>query len=90
MGIGEWIGIAIAAFCALFAHRVGRKSGKSELQNEIKAKLVEIQQQAQHEADVIEAEANEQLKEIEDEASRIASADDNTVINEFNDAFSGE
>ena len=90
MDFNSWIGLAVGVMCAFFAHVAGRRSGQTALRRDLKIKLKQIQVEAERETDEIEKHSDEKVKAIDATASRIESADDASLVDEFNDAFTGE
>ena len=90
MDFNSWIGLTVGAVCAIMAHFMGRRSGKSALQNDIKIRLKQIQNEAEIETGEIVDHGDREIKSISKTGNSIRSADSATIVDEFNDAFSGE
>jgi len=90
MDLNSWIGLTFGIICAFVAHLMGKKSGQLALRKDLKIRLKKIQDDAEKEARTIEHHAEVKLQEVDEKAEEIKSADGDSLIDEFNDAFPGE
>lgn len=90
MDLNSWIGLAFGVLCACIAHLIGKRSGRSAFQEDIKVRLKEIQRESERESGEIKKQGDEQLKAIDKLSANIKSADDDALVDQFNDAFSGK